>query len=109
MVNPPEFREGASLVWGRAPSRACPERSRRVNAERSSAVRCGQSNSGFAISGAARVVLLVLLVLAHPASWATGSPPAVQQPAESPSQFGTIAPYLGLAIDQIELPDVPPE
>jgi outer membrane protein insertion porin family len=54
-------------------------------------------------------MLLVLLVLAHPASWATGSPPAAQQPAESPSQFGAITPYLGLAIDQIELPGVPPE
>ncbi len=51
------------------------------------------------------------------ASWATGSPPAGQQPAESPAQFGTqaganfgtITPYLGLAIDQIELPGVPPE
>ena len=62
-------------------------------------------------SGAARVVLALLfvLVLAHRASWAAGSPPAVQQPAESPSQFGTIAPYLGLPIDQIELPGVPPE
>jgi len=50
-----------------------------------------------------------LLVLAHRASWATSSPPAGQQPAESSSQFGTITPYLGLAIDQIELPGVPPE
>ncbi len=56
-------------------------------------------------------------MLAQRTSWATGSPPAGQQPAESPAQFGTqaganfgtITPYLGLAIDQIELPDVPPE
>src|SRR5208282_1317610 len=38
---------------------------------------------------------------------------AGQQPAESPSQlgsqFGAITPYLGLPIDQIELPGVPPE
>ena len=68
------------------------------------------------LSGAARIVL-VTLVLAHGASWAQGSPPAGQQPAESPSQsgtqfgtsFGTITPYLGLAIDQIEMPGVPPE
>jgi|CZKY01.1.fsa_nt_gi oxygen-independent coproporphyrinogen-3 oxidase len=38
------------LVWGRAPSRACPERSRRVQAERSSAAAGGSSNSEFAIA-----------------------------------------------------------
>ena len=38
------------LVWGRAPSRACPERSRRVQAERSSAVARAPSNAGFAIA-----------------------------------------------------------
>lgn len=66
------------------------------------------------LSGAARVVLIILLMLAHRASWAAGSPPAgQQQPPESPPQFGakfgTITPYLGLAMDQIELPGVPPE
>ena len=101
MVDQPEFRVEGLLVWGWAPSP--------VQAERSSAVRCGHSNSGFAISGAARVVLVILLVLTQRASWAAGSPAAGQQPPESPSQFGTIAPYLGLAIDQIELPGVPPE
>ena len=123
----PELREGV-LVWARAPSRACPERSRRAQAERtgapvkpgfgltgwsSSAARCGHSNSEFAKSAAALYVLVLLLMLAQRTSWATGSPPAGQQPLESPSQsgasFGTITPYLGLAIDQIELPDVPPE
>ncbi len=96
MFDQPEFRD-ALLVWGRAPSP--------VQAERSSAASCGQSNSGFGV----RFVLVVLLVLAHGASWAQSSPAAPQQPAESPSQFGTITPYLGLAIDQIELPGVPPE
>ena len=38
-------------AWGRAPSRACPERSRRVQAERSSAVASGHGNSGFALPG----------------------------------------------------------
>ncbi len=79
------------------------------------------------LSGAARSVLVVLLalVLPHGVSWAAGSPPAGQQPAESPAQsgtqlgskfgtqfgttFGTIAPYLGLTIDQIEMPGVPPD
>ena len=89
-------------MWGRAPSRACPERSRRVR--------------GFAIGGV-RFVLVVLLVLAQGISWAAGSPEAGQQTLESPPQsgaqsgaeFGTITPYLGLTIDQIELPGVPPE
>jgi outer membrane protein insertion porin family len=62
-------------------------------------------------NGAARVALLFLLalVLAHGTSWAQSSPPARQQPAESPSQFGAITPYLGLPIDLIELPGVLPE
>jgi outer membrane protein insertion porin family len=112
MVGQPELREGVLLVWGRAPSpvqgcvgTAAPA----AHAERSSAASCGHSNSGFGI----RFVLVVLLVLAQGVSWAAGSPPAVQQPAESPSQFGatfgTITPYLGLPIDQIELPGVAPE
>src|ERR1700687_2309034 len=45
------------LMWGRAPSRACPERSRRVQAERSSAAACGHSNSGFVIAAIAAVAL----------------------------------------------------
>jgi len=125
MFDQPEFRDGL-LVWGRAPSRACPfcrspERSgggsRRVHgcvgtaapavqAERSSAAACGHSNSWFGV----RFVLVVSLLLAHGASWAQSSSPAPQQLPESPgAQFGTITPYLGLAIDQIELPGVPPE
>ncbi len=96
MVDQSEFREGL-IGWGRAPSP--------VHAERNSAASCGHSNSGFGV----RFVLVVLLLLAHGASWATGSPPAGQQRAESSSPFGTITPYLGLAIDQIELPGVSPE
>ncbi len=65
------------------------------------------------LSRAAWLAVVVVLGLAHGASWAAGSPPAQQQPPESPSQsgtqFGTITPYLGLAIDQIELPGVAPE
>src|SRR5437016_9371901 len=122
MVKPREFREGL-LAWERGPLRACPERSRGVQAEPCSATSCGHSNSGFATG--VRFVLALLLVLSSGASWAQSSPPAPQQPPESPSQsgassetksgtksetkFGTIAPYLGLAIDQIELPGVPPE
>ncbi len=137
MVNQPEFREGALLVWGRAPSGACPFRqspersrggSRRVQAERtgvpvkpgvsltgwrSSAAFCGHSDPGLSISVTARVVLIILLTLANGTSWAAASPPTGQQPPEpssrSGTQFGTIAPYLGLTIDQIELPGIPPE
>jgi outer membrane protein insertion porin family len=66
-------------------------------------------------------MLALLLALSNAASWAQSSPSAPQPPTESPSQsgtnlgaksetkFGTITPYLGLAIDQIELPGVPPE
>ena len=111
MVNRPEFRE-ALLVWGRVPSP--------VRTERSSVASCGHNDFGFAVSSL-QFVLALLLVLSNTASWAQSSPPAQQQPPESTSQsgttsgaksetkFGTIAPYLGLAIDQIELPGVPPE
>ncbi len=63
------------------------------------------------LSGAARVVLafFLALVVTDAVSWAAGRPPAGQQPAESVTQFGAITPYLGLPIDQIELPGVPPE
>jgi len=72
---------------------------------------------GLGFAPAVRFVLLVLLALAHGSSWAQGSPPAAQQAPESPAQagaksearFGSITPYLGMPIDQIELPGVPPE
>jgi outer membrane protein assembly complex protein YaeT len=61
-----------------------------------------------------------LLVLAHGTTWAAApqtaaapAPSGVTSGAKSESQsgtsVGTITPYLGLAIDQIELPGVPPE
>jgi outer membrane protein insertion porin family len=61
------------------------------------------------LSGPARILIAVVLALIQIAAWAASPPPAAQQPAESPSQFGSIAPYLGLTIDQIEFPGVPPE
>ncbi len=58
-------------------------------------------------------VLVILLVLTHGAGWAASAPSGRQQPAEAPAQsgstFGAIAPYLGLTLDQIEIPGVPPE
>ena len=83
-----------------------------VHAERSSAARRGHRTSGFAGS-ASRCLLILILLLAREPSWAASSSPAQQQPPESPAQsgaqFGTITPYLGLPIDQIELPGVPPQ
>ncbi|MGA7572994.1 MAG: POTRA domain-containing protein [Terriglobales bacterium] len=68
------------------------------------------------------VLVFLIVVLAAPAgSWAVGPPAAQQQTLENPrehplghpqqsaAQFGTIASYVGLPIDQIELPDVPGE
>jgi outer membrane protein insertion porin family len=65
------------------------------------------------VTSAAWFALAVLLVLTQTANWAAGQPPA-QQPSlpsapQSQTNFGTIAPYLGLTIDQIELPGFPPE
>ncbi len=75
------------------------------------------------LRGVAWVVLALILTLAPRTGWATSlasqqtpeapAPAGTQSPAESEAKsaasFGTITPYLGLAIDQIELPGVPPE
>ncbi len=103
------FRDSSNSTWG-CVGTAAPA----VQAERSSTVRCGRCNSGFVIFNIPGFVFaLLLLVLAHGTSSAQGLPSAAQQPAESSAQsaaqFGTIAPYLGLTIDQIELPGVPPD
>jgi outer membrane protein assembly factor BamA len=58
-----------------------------------------------------------VLALAPPTTWGVAPPLASQQsPAASPqseasseSSFGSITPYLGLPMDQIDLPGVPPE
>src|SRR5271169_5381112 len=101
MVDEPEFRHHLP-VWGRgfAPS------------ERGEAP-LPHNLLVFAV----RFALVVSLAMTHGASWAQGPPPAAQQApessaqsgAKSEAQFGSITPYLGLAIDQIELPGVPPE
>jgi outer membrane protein insertion porin family len=68
-----------------------------------SMVRQLESREGaLGLSQAATALLIVLLL-------AAGSSSAQQQASESPSNFGAITPYLGLTIDQIELPGVPPE
>ncbi len=67
-------------MWGRRSARP----SRGLGSVLVTAVR-------FAIKGVARIapIFLLALVLAHGANWAQSSPPAAQQPAESPAQFGT--------------------
>ena len=90
MIDQPELREGILLVWGWARSPVHMNRVARI----------------------APILLLALLVV-HGVIWAQTSPPAAQQPAESPAEseatFGAITPYLGLPIDQIEMPGVLPE
>src|SRR5260370_6024286 len=110
MVNLHEFGEGV-LGGGRAPSPA--------QAGRSSAP--SRRDSNFRFRSALRFVSALLLLLSHAASWTQSSPPAPQQTpastspsgakseAKSETKFGTIAPYLGLPIGNIELPGVPPE
>jgi outer membrane protein insertion porin family len=53
-------------------------------------------------------ILLALLTWAN-STMAQGSPASGQQVPEAPPQFGTISPYLGLPIDEIEFPGVPPD
>ena len=71
------------IVWGRAPSRACPERSRRVQAEQSSAA-VGSHNK----SGLIRALLVLALLAfvstayAHGQSSPESSPPASAGPAK---------------------------
>lgn len=61
---------------------------------------------------AARLAILplisaLLLLAVREVGWASSA--ASQQSEESASQFGAITPYLGLAIDEIDLPGVPQE
>lgn len=70
---------------------------------------------------AARTVLALLLLVCQQAGWAEDSPQAAQPDSQATSQqeahpqppsstaFGSITPYLGLTVDEIELPGVPPE
>jgi outer membrane protein insertion porin family len=64
-----------------------------------------------AVRPAIPLMLLALLLLAITArgSWAFPSQRDAQQPEEPASQFGAINPYLGLTIDEIDLPGVPAE
>jgi outer membrane protein assembly complex protein YaeT len=89
MVDRPEFREVILYVWGRASD--------------------GRSNSVFAIRHTTWLILTSLLIVMPGPSWAASPQQAEQQRPISSSEFGTITPYLGLPIDQIELPGVSTE
>jgi outer membrane protein insertion porin family len=56
----------------------------------------------------ARLLVIMVLALSARKSGAAGSNTPQQQPEEPAYQFGAIAPYLGLTIDEIEFPDVEP-
>jgi F-type H+-transporting ATPase subunit b len=94
-------------VWGRAPSRACPERSRRVQAERSSAAACGRGNPRFTIMklktmpGIVRPLLTLTLlaflsvVPARAFAYAqeqSSAPPSQQTSAEPKKDDNQVAP-----------------
>src|SRR6202051_831288 len=53
-------------------------------------------------------ILFALLAWSN-STMAQGSPASGQQVPETPPQFGTISSYLGLPIDEIEFPGVPPD
>jgi uncharacterized membrane protein len=69
-------------VWGRAPSRACPERSRRVQAEQSSAAAGGPTSSTFALVAAA-IATAALIALLTPPLYTTWRPTWLPWPLES--------------------------
>ena len=50
-----------------------------------------------------------MFVVCSFASWAQAPTPPTQPGAEPPPQLGTITPYLGVPVTEIELPGVPPE
>jgi len=49
------------------------------------------------------------MITASNSGWAAGAPPSAQQAAEEPSPLGTVAPYVGMPITEIDLPGVPAE
>jgi outer membrane protein insertion porin family len=55
------------------------------------------------------VALLLLVLLGAGRSRAQESPSDKKRASEAAVQFGSITPYLGLAVDAMELPGVPPE
>ncbi|MGB8773053.1 MAG: POTRA domain-containing protein [Terriglobales bacterium] len=127
MVDGPEFRAN-SLVWGGIRfQRASARRLDYAASSNDGRAALGWAGEGtlrqaqgrlcpyatLSATGGARFILVFLLILARGITWATPSSPqgqgALASPAQSGRNFGSITPYLGLTIDQIELPGVPPE
>ena len=57
------------------------------------------------LTGAALVVLMIIVI--SQSGWAAGSLAPAQQAAEPPSPLGTITPYVGMPITEVDLPGVP--
>jgi outer membrane protein insertion porin family len=57
------------------------------------------------------ILVVAAIVLCFSVRWAVGQAPSVPQPqaTEPPSQLGTIAPYLGVPVTEMELSGVPAE
>ncbi|MGC2245536.1 MAG: POTRA domain-containing protein [Terriglobales bacterium] len=64
-------------------------------------------NSAVRLTISLLVSFLLLLAASFETTWASPQPPATQRPEESSPQFGAITPYLGLTIDELDLPGVP--
>jgi outer membrane protein insertion porin family len=61
------------------------------------------------IRGARFAVALLAISIALRTGWAVDSHSTGQQTSQNTTQFGNITPYLGLTIDAMEFPGVPPE
>ena len=58
------------------------------------------------LTGAALVVLMIIMTPSQ-SGWAAGPQAPAQQATEPPPQLGTITPYLGMPVTEIDLPGVP--
>ncbi len=76
-----------------------------------SASETGVKKRNFQLRGASGVyrLVLALALLCAFARRGAGQEAEPQQPAQAPSAFGAINPYVGLTVDEIEFPDVSPE
>ena len=112
MVSRAEFLSGVLRLWRLHGRRRPKFRWEGCRGEEKLEPRGTQRSTGEALW----VVLVILLLLAYPTIGATQQQPgesATQSEAKAGAQsgtsFGAIAPYLGLTLDQIEMPGIPPE
>jgi len=117
MVDGPEFRENLGVRGEVLCERGCTlVRFHVEDGCRSGHGWAGEGTCPYATRSATngvRFILIFLLILSRGLGWAAASSAPGQaglaSPAQSGSNFGTITPYLGLTIDEIELPGVPAE